>query len=208
MLASGEGDRQRARAGRGLRLRCRRSHSPRPPATAATPASTPTTPAPTPCSARSISRRLQPYGNLYSTAPGAEQQVARPQFRFNFLAPLNFDFESLRRLGSGSERELGHLSGRQSLLGGAGRRPAVPGVGQRPLRVQELLQRVRRRHRPADLLRPPAICRPDQRPGLLALFRHHAALQLSADLLGSDRGAAGLQPRLQQELPSRQLLPA
>ncbi len=32
-----------------------------------------------------------PYGNLYSTAPGAEQQVARPQFRFNFLAPLNFD---------------------------------------------------------------------------------------------------------------------
>jgi hypothetical protein len=32
-----------------------------------------------------------PYGNLYSTAPGAEQQVTRPQFRFNFLAPLNFD---------------------------------------------------------------------------------------------------------------------
>ena len=33
----------------------------------------------------------QPYGNLYSTAPGAEQQPVRPQFRFNFLAPLNFD---------------------------------------------------------------------------------------------------------------------
>lgn len=33
----------------------------------------------------------EPYGNLYSTAPGAEQQAARPQFRFNFLAPLNFD---------------------------------------------------------------------------------------------------------------------
>ncbi len=33
----------------------------------------------------------QPYGNLYSTAPGAEQQAAQPQFRFNVLAPLNFD---------------------------------------------------------------------------------------------------------------------
>ena len=33
----------------------------------------------------------EPYGNLYSTAPGAEQQAVRPQFRFNVLAPLNFD---------------------------------------------------------------------------------------------------------------------
>ena len=38
----------------------------------------------------------EPYGNLYSTAPGAEQQVERPQFRFNLLAPLNFRFQSPR----------------------------------------------------------------------------------------------------------------
>lgn len=36
----------------------------------------------------------EPYGNLYSTAPGAEQQAVRPQFRFNVLAPLNFDFNA------------------------------------------------------------------------------------------------------------------
>ncbi len=33
----------------------------------------------------------EPFDNLFSTAPGAEQQVARPQIRFNVLAPLNFD---------------------------------------------------------------------------------------------------------------------
>jgi len=33
----------------------------------------------------------EPYGNLYSTAPGVEQQAVRPEFRFNVLAPLNFD---------------------------------------------------------------------------------------------------------------------
>jgi hypothetical protein len=32
-----------------------------------------------------------PYANLYSVAPGAEQQAVRPEFRFNVLAPLNFD---------------------------------------------------------------------------------------------------------------------
>ena len=144
----------------------------------------------------------QPYGNLYSTAPGAEQQAARPQFRFNFLAPLNYDSNPLGT-GRRESSELGHVSGRQPLLGGPGRRPALPGFGQCPLRAQELLQRVGRRHRPAHLHWPRAICRSDQRPGLLPLFRHHAALQLSAHLLGSDRGAAGLQPRLQQELPSR-----
>ena len=45
----------------------------------------------------------QPYGNLYSTAPGAEQQAARPQFRFNFLAPLNYNSNPLE-LGAGSKR--------------------------------------------------------------------------------------------------------
>ena len=44
----------------------------------------------------------EPFDNLYSTAPGAEQQVARPQFRFNGLAPLNFDSNPLE-LGSGSD---------------------------------------------------------------------------------------------------------
>ena len=48
----------------------------------------------------------QPYGNLYSTAPGAEQQVARPQFRFNFLAPLNYDSNPLE-LGAGSQASWG-----------------------------------------------------------------------------------------------------
>ena len=33
----------------------------------------------------------EPFDSLYSTAPGAEQQVARPQIRLNGLAPLNFD---------------------------------------------------------------------------------------------------------------------
>ena len=38
----------------------------------------------------------EPFDSLYSTAPGAEQQVARPQFRLNGLAPLNFDFNAKR----------------------------------------------------------------------------------------------------------------
>ena len=37
----------------------------------------------------------QPFGNLYSTAPGTAQQVGRPQIRFNVLAPLNFDSNPL-----------------------------------------------------------------------------------------------------------------
>jgi hypothetical protein len=48
----------------------------------------------------------QPYGNLYSTAPGAEQQAASPQFRFNFLAPLNYDSNPLE-LGAGSQASWG-----------------------------------------------------------------------------------------------------
>ena len=48
----------------------------------------------------------QPYGNLYSTAPGAEQQVERPEFRFNFLAPLNYDSNPLE-LGAGSQASWG-----------------------------------------------------------------------------------------------------
>ena len=48
----------------------------------------------------------QPYGNLYSTAPGAEQQAERPQFRFNFLAPLNYDSNPLE-LGAGSQANWG-----------------------------------------------------------------------------------------------------
>jgi hypothetical protein len=33
----------------------------------------------------------EPFGNLYSTAPGAEQQAVMPSFRFYTLLPLNFD---------------------------------------------------------------------------------------------------------------------
>ena len=69
-----------------------------------------------------------PFDNLYSTAPGAEQQVARPQFRFNFLAPLNFD-SNAQEISSGRNPDLGDLPGRQPLRGRAGRRPAVPRVG-------------------------------------------------------------------------------
>ncbi len=47
-----------------------------------------------------------PYDNLYSTAPGAEQQAVRPQFRFNFLAPLNYDWNPLE-LGAGSQASWG-----------------------------------------------------------------------------------------------------
>ena len=48
----------------------------------------------------------EPYGNLYSTAPGAEQQAARPQFRFNFLAPLNFD-SNAQEISSGGTQTWG-----------------------------------------------------------------------------------------------------
>jgi hypothetical protein len=48
----------------------------------------------------------QPFDNLYSTAPGAEQQVARPQVRLNGLLPLNWDSNPLE-LGSGSDASWG-----------------------------------------------------------------------------------------------------
>jgi hypothetical protein len=48
----------------------------------------------------------QPFDSLYSTAPGAERQVARPQVRFNGLLPLNWDSNPLE-LGSGSDASWG-----------------------------------------------------------------------------------------------------
>jgi hypothetical protein len=48
----------------------------------------------------------QAFGNLYSTALGAEQQVERPQIRLNGLAPINFDSNPLE-LGSGSPSSWG-----------------------------------------------------------------------------------------------------
>jgi hypothetical protein len=48
----------------------------------------------------------EPYGNLYSTAPGAEQQATRPQFRFNVLAPLNFD-SNAQEISSGGTQTWG-----------------------------------------------------------------------------------------------------
>jgi hypothetical protein len=48
----------------------------------------------------------QPFDNLYSTAPGAEQQIVRPQVRLNGLVPLNWDSNPLE-LGSGSDPSWG-----------------------------------------------------------------------------------------------------
>ena len=48
----------------------------------------------------------EPFDSLYSTAPGAEQQVARPQIRFNGLAPLNFDSNALA-ISSGGPQSWG-----------------------------------------------------------------------------------------------------
>ena len=48
----------------------------------------------------------EPFDNLYSTAPGAEQQVARPQIRFNGLAPLNFN-SNAQALSSGGTQSWG-----------------------------------------------------------------------------------------------------
>ncbi len=45
----------------------------------------------------------EPFDSLYSTAPGAEQQVARPQIRFNGLAPLNFDSNALAISSGGTQ---------------------------------------------------------------------------------------------------------
>ena len=48
----------------------------------------------------------EPFDSLYSTAPGAEQQVARPQIRLNGLAPLNFD-SNAPELSSGGTQSWG-----------------------------------------------------------------------------------------------------
>jgi hypothetical protein len=68
----------------------------------------------------------QPFDNLYSTAPGAEQQVARPQVRFNGLLPLNWDSNPLE-LGSGSDASWGTFP--------VGNLSAAAPVGDLPFRV-------------------------------------------------------------------------
>jgi hypothetical protein len=68
----------------------------------------------------------QTFGNLYSTAPGEEQQVERPQIRLNALAPLNFDSNPLE-LGAGSDNSWG-----TSPVGNAS---AAAPVGDLPFRV-------------------------------------------------------------------------
>jgi hypothetical protein len=68
----------------------------------------------------------QAFGNLYSTAPGEEQQVERPQIRFNVLAPLNFDSNPLE-LGAGSGNSWGTFP--------VGNLSAAAPVGDLPFRV-------------------------------------------------------------------------
>jgi hypothetical protein len=68
----------------------------------------------------------QAFGNLYSTAPGEEQQVERPQIRFNALAPLNFDSNPLE-LGGGSLDSWGTFP--------VGNLSAAGPVGDLPFRV-------------------------------------------------------------------------
>jgi hypothetical protein len=68
----------------------------------------------------------QAFGNLYSTAPGEEQQVERPQIRFNVLAPLNFDSNPLE-LGAGSANSWGTFP--------VGNLSAAAPVGELPFRV-------------------------------------------------------------------------
>jgi len=68
----------------------------------------------------------EPFDNLYSTAPGAEQQVARPQIRFNGLLPLNWDSNPLE-LGSGSDASWGTFP--------VGNLSAAVPVGDLPFRV-------------------------------------------------------------------------
>ena len=68
----------------------------------------------------------QAFGNLYSTAPGEEQQVERPQIRFNVLAPLNFDSNPLE-LGAGSDSSWGTFP--------VGNVSAAAPVGDLPFRV-------------------------------------------------------------------------
>lgn len=68
----------------------------------------------------------QAFGNLYSTAPGEEQQVERPQIRLNALAPLNYDTNPLE-LGSGSPSSWGTFP--------VGNASAAAPVGDLPFRV-------------------------------------------------------------------------
>jgi hypothetical protein len=68
----------------------------------------------------------QPFDNLYSTAPAAEQQVIRPQFRLNGLLPLNWDSNPLE-LGSGSDPSWGTFP--------VGNLSAAAPVGDLPFRV-------------------------------------------------------------------------
>jgi hypothetical protein len=68
----------------------------------------------------------QPFDNLYSTAPGAEQQVVRPQVRLNGLLPLNWDSNPLE-LGSGSDASWGTFP--------VGNLSAAAPVGDLPFRV-------------------------------------------------------------------------
>jgi hypothetical protein len=68
----------------------------------------------------------EPFDNLYSTAPGAEQQVTRPQIRLNGLLPLNFDSNPLE-LGSGSQQSWGTFP--------VGNLSAAAPVGDLPFRV-------------------------------------------------------------------------
>ncbi len=48
----------------------------------------------------------EPFDNLYSTTPGAEQQVSTPQIRFNGLLPLNWD-SNAEALSSGGTQTWG-----------------------------------------------------------------------------------------------------
>ncbi len=48
----------------------------------------------------------EPFDSVISTAPGADQQVARPQIRLNGLAPLNYD-SNAQALGSGGTQSWG-----------------------------------------------------------------------------------------------------
>ena len=118
----------------------------------------------------------QAFGNLYSTAPGEEQQVGRPQIRFNVLAPLNFDSNPLE-LGVGSEDSWGTFP--------VGNLSAAAPVGDLPFRVSVSARSEFKRFfnkSDADVDRLTFSGRvqyvdSDQRPGLVALFRHHAAVR-------------------------------
>lgn len=68
----------------------------------------------------------EPFDNLYSTAPGAEQQVVRPQIQLNGLLPLNWDSNPLE-LGSGSDASWGTFP--------VGNLSAAAPVGDLPFRV-------------------------------------------------------------------------